>query len=170
MTNSLPVDGFTMLRITRERMLSFSSILRTKQQNGLFLSGSEKNTEYNNEALNSEVASQFSILVCSSTTCSKRSSTCGLQEYEVLSGLYERKEGAGASAVTVKESGCLGRCGSGPCIGVEHEDFFGNVALDGMKPNEFNDCVFHRVVSETDMDRVWTTVENAIIIMSEEEE
>lgn len=98
-----------------------------------------ENTE--GTSLSTEVASKFTVLVCSSTTCSKQSSTYGLEEYEVLAGLYERKEGAGASSVTIKESSCLGCCKQSPCVGIEHDDFFGHVALEGMTANEFNDRV-----------------------------
>ena len=53
-----------------------------------------------------------------------------------------------------------------PCVGVEHEDYEGTVALEGMSTIEFSDRVFHSIVDENDADRVWTAIENAIRVMS----
>ncbi len=108
----------------------------------------------NNEAIdqettsNNNISSQFKILTCSSTPCSKRSQAFGLDEYALFSGLYQRREEADeyldASQVVIEESSCLGCCKVGPCIGIEHEDYYGTVALEGMKPNEFKDRVFQK--------------------------
>ena len=68
----------------------------------------------------------------------------GLDEYALLGGLYQRKEDANACEITVEETSCLGGCKVGPCVGVAHEDYFGTVSLEGMKPNEFNDSYFHK--------------------------
>lgn len=65
----------------------------------------------------------------------------GVDEYAIFGGLYERKEAAGAPAVTVEESSCLGCCKNAPCVAIVHEDFVGYVGLEGMTPNEFNDSV-----------------------------
>ena len=94
--------------------------------------------------LDPTISSQFKIVTCSSTSCRKRMNSLGLDEYAILSGLYQRKEIAGAPEVTVEESSCLGGCKVGPCVGVEHEDYFGTVSLEGMEPNEFNDSIFHK--------------------------
>lgn len=91
------------------------------------------------EELDPEIASQFKILTCSATSCAARRRKVGLDEFATLAGLYERKEGACASEVEVEESSCLGCCKNAPCVAIEHEDFFGTVALEGMTPGEFND-------------------------------
>jgi len=122
------------------------------------------------EELDPEIASQFKILTCSATSCAARRRKVGLDEFATLAGLYERKEGACASEVEVEESSCLGCCKNAPCVAIEHEDFFGTVALEGMTPGEFNDNLFHNVLTDDDMNRVWACVENAIRLMAEEEE
>lgn len=95
--------------------------------------------------LDPQISSQFKILTCSSTSCAKRATqTFGLDEYALLSGLYQRKEHAHASQVIVEETSCLGCCKLGPCVGIEHEDYYGTVALEGMTPNEFSDAVFQK--------------------------
>lgn len=94
--------------------------------------------------LDPTISSQFKILTCSSTACAKKSQKLGLDEYALFSGLYERKEAANAPSVTVEETSCLGCCKVGPCVGIEHEDYYGTVALEGMKPNEFQDRVFQK--------------------------
>jgi hypothetical protein len=122
--------------------------------------------------LDPEIASQFKILTCSSTACTKKKISLGLDEYALYSGLYGRKEGGsvGASEVIVEESSCLGCCKFAPCVGIEHEDYFGMVGLEGMSDNELNDSVFQNIVTEDDLDRVWSSVENAIQQMMEEED
>lgn len=64
----------------------------------------------------------------------------------------------------------MGRCKFGPCIGVEHEDYQGKVALEGMTSEEFQNRVFQNIVTEGDLDRVWSSVENAIRLMGEDED
>ena len=104
----------------------------------------EEDRDDESSLLDPKVSSQFKILTCSSTSCTKRSQAFGLDEYALFSGLYQRKEEAGASPVEIEESSCLGCCKVGPCVGIEHEDYYGTVALEGMKPNEFNDRVFQK--------------------------
>lgn len=57
-----------------------------------------------------------------------------------------------------------------PCVAVEHDDFVGTVALEGMTDNEFVDRLFHNVVTDDDADRVWSSVDNGIRLMAEEEQ
>ena len=95
-------------------------------------------------ALDPNIASQFKIVTCSSTSCTKKSQALGLDEYALFSGLFQRKEMSNVPQVEVEETGCLGCCQVGPCVGIEHEDFYGTVALEGMKPNEFSDRVFQK--------------------------
>ncbi len=80
----------------------------------------------------------------------------------------------------------------GPCVAILHEDFDGNVALDGMNSKEFQERVyvtkilslhycnashlsvfycmfsFHKVFTDEDIGRVWGCVENAIKLMEDE--
>jgi len=91
--------------------------------------------------LDPTIASQFKILTCSATSCAAKRRKVGLDEFATLAGLYERKEGACATEVEVCETSCLGCCRNAPVVAIEHEDFFGTVALEGMTPNEFSDSL-----------------------------
>lgn len=115
------------------------------------------------------VASQFKIITCSATSCAASRKKVGLDEFATLAGLYARKEGAFVPDVDVCETSCLGQCRNAPCVAIEHEDFFGTVSVEGMNENEFSDSIFHNVLTEADMDRVWSCVENAIQVMSDED-
>ena len=70
----------------------------------------------------------------------------------------------------MEEGACLGACKNSPCVAVEHEDFIGQVSIEGMTASEFSDRVFHSVITEEDADRVWLCIENAIKVMTEENE
>ena len=95
--------------------------------------------------LDPTIAEQFKIITCSSTACSKRSIAFGLDEYALFSGIYERKEeNQETKTIEVEEGSCMGRCKFGPCIGVEHEDYQGKVALEGMTSEEFQNRVFQK--------------------------
>ncbi len=63
----------------------------------------------------------------------------------------------------------MGRCQFGPCVGIEHEDYDGWVGVEGMAEHELSHRVFENVVTEDDLDRVWSSVENAIRVMSDED-
>ena len=90
----------------------------------------------------------------------------GLDPYSTFSAFYTRAEN---TEVNVQEVACVGSCQYGPCCAVEHEDYVGQVALEGMTPAEFNARAFHSIVTEEDADRVWDCVQSAILIMSTEE-
>jgi (2Fe-2S) ferredoxin len=109
-------------------------------------------------------AAQFTILTCASTSCAKRRTQAGLDDYATLGALAAR-----ASGVTVEESPCLGGCQLAPCVAVAHEDYEGTVALVGMTTAEFAARTFHRVLDENDADRVWESVAHAIDLMAAEE-
>ena len=97
--------------------------------------------EVEDQRLDPAISSQFTIKICSSTSCAKSVKAMGMDEYHILSGMYARKEGGGATLVEVEETSCLGCCNFAPCIGIEHEDYIGTVSLDGMNANEFSDGV-----------------------------
>lgn len=140
-----PISNLQHLRtenIPRRRYIANSSviILQMNQESNSSTSSSETSSDI----LDPKISSQFKIITCSSTACKKQMQKFGLDEYAILGGLYQRKQDANAFDVTVEETSCLGGCKVGPCVGVEHEDYFGTVGLEGMKPNEFNDSIFHK--------------------------
>lgn len=92
--------------------------------------------------LDPSVAKKFKVITCMSSACAERSATFGIDQYALYSGMYVRKEENGASEVQVEEGPCMGRCRFGPCITIEHEDYEGRVALEGMEDDEFAARVF----------------------------
>mmetsp|Transcript_33052 Transcript_33052/g.38277 ORF Transcript_33052/g.38277 Transcript_33052/m.38277 type:complete len:174 (-) Transcript_33052:147-668(-) len=120
--------------------------------------------------LDEEVCAALTIWVCGATACANRRRKLGMDEFATVGALYGRKEQAGAKGLVVEEGSCLGRCKSAPCVAVEHEDYEGHVALEGMSDAEFGDQLFHNVVTEDDCDRVWECVENAIHQLAEMED
>jgi hypothetical protein len=116
------------------------------------------------------VAAKFKVVTCMSTSCSKKRTVLGMDEYSTFAAFWGRSRDRTAAVVEVEEVSCLGSCQQAPCVGIVHEDYEGPVALEGMDPSEFNANVFQRVITEDDADRVWSCVENAIITMAEEED
>jgi (2Fe-2S) ferredoxin len=117
-----------------------------------------------------QVASQFTIITCSSTSCAKIRKENRLDEYATFSAFWERINESNNdiySSISVQEGPCLGACKQAPCVAIEHEEYEGSVALLGMRPGEFSDRVFHQVVTEEDVDRVWECVQNAVQTMAE---
>lgn len=122
-------------------------------------------------ALNSDIASQFTIQVCTSASCTKKLNEAGLDQYNVLGEIYALAQAANVEkCMMIEDGGCQGgkNCKMGPCVAILHEDFDGNVALDGMNSKEFQERVFHNILTDDDIGRVWGCVENAIILMEEE--
>lgn len=101
-------------------------------------------SDADNLALDPNIASDFTIQVCTSTSCSKRLQRMGLDQYHVLGELYARAESHNVETFMIIEDGpCQGgkNCNLGPCVAVLHDDFYGNVALEGMNSNEFRERV-----------------------------
>jgi len=120
--------------------------------------------------VDSVVASKFKVLTCCSTACSAKRKAHSMDEYATFGAFYGRIHNS-APSVGVEEAPCLGACEHAPCVAIEHDDYDGPVALlDGMTTSEFSDRVFHRIVTEQDVDRVWSSLETAILAMAEEEE
>ena len=97
-------------------------------------------------------ASKFKIVACMSTSCSRRRKNLGLDSLATFSDLYTLSSQATARSSTgiagstepiimVEEGPCLGACKMAPCVAIEHEDFVGSVALEGMTDREFMDRV-----------------------------
>jgi NADH:ubiquinone oxidoreductase subunit E len=109
------------------------------------------------------VASQYKIITCSATSCAKQRQKQSLNEYATFSAFWQRLDMVGLlHIVDMEETSCLGSCTKSPCIAVEHEEYEGTVALLGMTPCEFEDRVFHNVLNDADVDRVWEIIENSI--------
>lgn len=130
------------------------------------LSRSSTEIETDNAAI-SEQEEKFKIVTCMSTACSKKRESLGLDSLSTFGAMYTR---ATDSRVTVEEGPCVGSCRMGPCVAIEHDDFFGTVALEGMTSEEFSSDAFLNIVTEEDADRVWSCVENAVKLMVEAEE
>jgi len=78
---------------------------------------------------------QFKIVTCMSTACCQKRQSLGMDSLSTFGSMYSR---ASASQVQVEEGPCMGSCKKAPCVSIEHEDFFGSVALEGMTADEFS--------------------------------
>ena len=91
-----------------------------------------------NNGLSDDVIHQqqekFKILTCMSTACSRKRESLGMDNLSTFGAMYSR---ASSSRVEVEEGPCIGSCKKAPCVSIEHEDFFGSVALEGMTADEF---------------------------------
>lgn len=135
---------------------------------GQFATGLSMSTSDESSSL-SEAAGKFKVLACSSTSCAAKRKALNLDQFSTFSAFYSKIQ-ENAPTMTIEESPCLGSCKFAPCVGVEHEEFEGPVSLDGMTPSEFSQRVFHGVLFDDDVDRVWSSIQNAIQVMAEEEE
>jgi hypothetical protein len=79
-------------------------------------------------------AKKFKIITCMSTSCCQKRKSLGMDSLSTFGAMFSRAQ---SSKVQVEEGPCLGSCKRAPCIGIEHEDFIGSVALDGMTDDEF---------------------------------
>ncbi|KAL7544088.1 hypothetical protein ACHAXR_013538 [Thalassiosira sp. AJA248-18] len=130
-------------------------------------------TPISKPCLDPNIAAQFTIQVCTSTSCTRKLNQQGLDQYHVLGEVYAQAQAANMEkCMIIEDGGCQGgkNCKMGPCVAILHEDFDGNVALEGMNSNEFRERVFHNVVTNDDAARIWDCMENAISLMAEEEE
>ena len=121
-------------------------------------------------------ASKFQVTTCLSSACNKKRKEAGLDPLSTFAAMYERSKQAKQNEeesdllIHVEERPCMGACQFGPCVAIEHAEFEGSVALEGMTEVEFANRVFQNILTEEDADRVWESVENAVQIMAEEEE
>lgn len=123
-------------------------------------------------ALDPDIAAQFTMTVCTSTSCSRKLKDQGLDQYHVLGEIYALAQEANVhECVIIEDGACRGgrNCKLGPCVAISHEDFVGNVALEGMNSGEMQARVFHDVSSTEQTQRVWGCMENAINLMAEEQ-
>lgn len=122
-------------------------------------------------SLDPEIAAQFTIQVCTSSSCTRKLQDVGLDQYDVLGEIYAQAQSANVEKIMIiEDGGCQGgrNCKMGPCVAVMHEDFEGNVALEGMRSTEFRESVFHNVLTGEDAARVWSCMENAVSLMTDE--
>jgi hypothetical protein len=115
------------------------------------------------------VAGKFKIVTCSAVSCAKKRSALRMDPYSTFSAFYMRIKDSDFPNVQIEETSCLGRCRFAPCVAVEHADFDGSVALEGMTSSEFNARVFDEIITDEDANRVWSCVDNAIRNMAEED-
>jgi NADH:ubiquinone oxidoreductase subunit E len=88
--------------------------------------------------LRSVAASKFKIMTCTSTACAKRRQREGMDELATFSAFFSRIQDSRIPQVKVEEGPCLGSCKLAPCVAIEHEDYEGIVALEGMSQSEFD--------------------------------
>jgi NADH:ubiquinone oxidoreductase subunit E len=110
------------------------------------LSSSENQSKdtISSQPLDQTAASDFTIQVCTSTNCAKRLKQLGLDQYHILGEIYARAQARNVQNCMIIEDGtCQGgkNCKLGPCVAILHDDFDGNVALEGMSGNEFKERV-----------------------------
>jgi hypothetical protein len=88
------------------------------------------------------VAEQFKLITCMSTGCSQKRKILGMDELATFGAFYARRADANAmTAVQLEEGPCLGACKKGPCVAIQHDDFEGNVGLEGMTDDELSERV-----------------------------
>jgi (2Fe-2S) ferredoxin len=88
-----------------------------------------------------------------------------MDELATFAAFYARIQDTGTK-ILVEESPCLGACQQAPCVAIEHDDYIGPVALEGMNQAEYTNRVFHNVASEENVERVWLLLEHAINAMA----
>jgi predicted metal-binding protein len=98
-------------------------------------SASTSVNDHNIDPIFLEQAKKFKIITCTSITCCQRRRNLGLDSLSTFGSMYSR---AKATGVQVEEGPCVGSCKKAPCIAIEHDEFDGYVALEGMSSMEFS--------------------------------
>lgn len=172
---SLIVAAAVVVVAQHQRCHAFRTAPSSYHQSSRLLSAATDDQDTalsSNKQLDKSIAQQFTIQVCTSTSCCKKLQNLGLDQYHLLGELYEKAKIDNIETdLIIEDGGCRGgkNCKLGPCVAVLHEDFDGSVALEGMGQSEFNERVFHGVSMQDDVDRVWGCVANAIDLMADEE-
>ena len=68
-----------------------------------------------------------------------------LDEYHVLGEIYACAQSANVEkCMVIEDGGCQGgkNCKLGPCVSVQHEDYDGNIGLEGMYAQELQERVY----------------------------
>ena len=140
-------DAFRHYQFDRPPCRSCCSVLRSNNRlSSLSLRASYQSTSNNKKrsSLDPDIAAQFTIQVCTSTSCTRKLTDVGLDQYHVLGELYAQAEAVNLEQVMIiEDGGCQGgkNCKMGPCVAILHDEFDGNVALEGMNSNEFTERV-----------------------------
>lgn len=122
---------------------SCCSVRRSLPNSGLLLLSLRASSHSTKHYL--DIAAQFTIQVCTSTSCTRKLIDAGLDQYHVLGELYAQAQAVNLEKVMIiEDGGCQGgkNCKMGPCIAILHEEFDGNVALEGMNSKEFTERVY----------------------------
>lgn len=149
-----------------------SNLVRISNAGPLRAADNDESINSTESPLDPNIAAQFTIQVCTSTSCTRKLKDQGLDQYTVLGDIYALAQSANMEeCMIIEDGGCQGgkNCKMGPCVAILHEDFMGNVALEGMNSEEMQQSVFHNVLTNDDAERVWGCMENAIVMMAEEE-
>ena len=85
------------------------------------------------------VAEKIKIITFISTSCNKKREDLNMDKLTTYGAFYQRIQDSSTPMVQLEEGPCLGCCKSAPCVAIEHEDFVGTVALEGMTDSEFPD-------------------------------
>lgn len=134
-----PTSAFSVLPC-RTRSATLDAATLTLSSTSSKSETSSEETLQQQKQLRLEAASKFKILTCSSTSCAKKRQVLNIDEYATFGAFFSRiKDSDYANEVTVEESPCLGACKNAPCVAIEHEDYIGPVALEGMNQDEFSD-------------------------------
>ena len=130
------VTSFTVSPTQIVQRKTFMTILTT----GTSLSSATNNAQLQLQQQQQQedfVAKQFKILTCSATSCAKQRIILGMDPFATYGAFYNRIQAGQYPLVALEEVSCLGSCQQAPCVAIEHEDFEGTVALEGMTENEF---------------------------------
>lgn len=104
-------------------------------------SAESQTTDAQEQLLDSDVAEKFKIVTCMSTSCSKKRKALNMDPLSTYGAFFDRIENGAAPDVQLEEGPCLGSCKMAPCVAIEHEDYVGTVALEGMTEREFQSKV-----------------------------
>lgn len=136
-------DALHHYQFNRPPRRSCRSILQSNS--GLMSLRAFQSTNNNKKlSLDPDIAAQFTIQVCTSTSCTRKLIDAGLDQYHVLGELYAQAQAVNLEQVMIiEDGGCNGgkNCKMGPCVAILHEEFDGNVALEGMNSKEFTERV-----------------------------
>ena len=128
---------FCWLTFDAQAFLQVSPSLSSPHKLPLF----QSNQVDQEESELTSVAEQFKIITCMSTSCNKKRKDLNMDKLTTYAALYQRIQDSSTPMVQLEEGPCLGSCKSAPCVAIEHEDFVGTVALEGMTDSEFPDRV-----------------------------
>jgi predicted metal-binding protein len=94
------------------------------------------------------ISKQFKIMTCSATSCAQKRKILGLDPLATYGAFYARIQDGAYPEIELEEVSCLGACKKSPCVAVEHEDYEGIVALEGMTDDEFSQRVYVQTIHE----------------------